>query len=134
MAHTHRYATSLRWTGSTGEGYDRYPRAHAVAAPPAAAGLELSSDPAFRGDSSRLNPEQLLVAAAEGVMPEGDDPQRITRIVLRPRVVVRPGRQATHERVRRLLDLAHEQCYIANSLRSEIVLEPEIRVLEEAPA
>lgn len=160
MAHTHRYATSLRWTGSTGEGYDRYPRAHALAAPPAAAGLELSSDPAFRGDSSRLNPEQLLVAAAsscqllsflavaararvdvvayeddaEGVMPEGDDPQRITRIVLRPRVVVRPGRQATQERVRRLLDLAHEQCYIANSLRSEIVLEPEIRVLEEAPA
>ncbi|MEZ5182031.1 MAG: OsmC family protein [Acidimicrobiales bacterium] len=108
----HRYGTELRWSGSTGAGYDAYDRAHELTAPPARTGLELSSDPAFRGDPSRLNPEQLLVAAASSCqllsflavaararldvvgyaddataeMPEDDPPVRIVRIELRPRI------------------------------------------------
>ena len=62
--HTHTYRTELAWVGSTGVGYDAYDRAHRVDAAPAEAALDLSSDPAFRGDPARLNPEQLLVAAA----------------------------------------------------------------------
>src|SRR3954447_27001511 len=63
VSHDHHYATSLIWAGTTGSGYDAYDRTHAVTAPPAAAALDLSGDPTFRGDPARLNPEQLLVAA-----------------------------------------------------------------------
>ena len=58
---------------------------------------------------------------AEGTMDESDEPARIQRIALRPRVRVAEG--PSEERVRRLLELAHEHCYVANSLRSEITVE-----------
>src|SRR5205814_5470059 len=105
-ARVHRYTVSSRWRGSTGAGYDAYDRSHEVEAAPAGVTLALSSDPAFRGDATLLNPEQLLVMAAsscqllsflavaararidvieyrddaEGEMPEDDPPVRITRI------------------------------------------------------
>lgn len=150
-AHIHRYRARCSWQGSTGVGYERYGRGHTVSAPPAAGELALSSDPAFRGDPARMNPEQLLVMAAascqllaflavaararldvvsyeddaEAEMPEDDKPVRITTIRLRPRIVLRPGR-ADEARVRQLVDLAHRECYIANSLKTEIVVEPTI--------
>jgi organic hydroperoxide reductase OsmC/OhrA len=62
---------------------------------------------------------------AVGEMPGDVRPQRITRITLRPVVTlageVEPGF------VERLLHEGHEQCYIANSLTTEVVLEPTIR-------
>lgn len=148
MAHAHTYRTSLLWSGTTGAGYDEYGRTHQLAASPAAAGLTLSSDPAFRGDPALLNPEQLLVAAAsscqllsflavaararidvvaysddaEGVMPEDDRPMRITRIVLRPQITV--SGDATEERLTHLCEVAHRECFIANSLRTDIELQP----------
>lgn len=152
MAKVHRYVARCSWEGSTGEGYRAYDRTHRVAAPPAREELTLSADPAFRGDAALLNPEQLLVAAAsscqllsflalaarerlevlrydddaEGEMPEDDRPLRITTIVLRPRVVVADGSDL--ERARELIGLAHEQCFIANSLTSEVRLEPTLAV------
>lgn len=112
--------------------------------------MRLSSDPAFRGDPSRLNPEQLVVLAAsscqllaflavaararidvleyhddaEGEMDEGQPPASINRITLRPRVVVAAG--PTRQRIEHLLEVAHRECYIANSLRTEMTIEPEI--------
>jgi organic hydroperoxide reductase OsmC/OhrA len=146
----HTYAAQCRWSGSTADGYQAYDRTHTVEAPPAAGVLTLSSDPAFGGEPERLNPEQLLVAAAsscqllsflavaararldvreysdeaEGTMPEDDPPMRITRITLRPRIVLAPG--PSEERVRHLLEVAHEHCFIANSLRTEVSVEPSI--------
>jgi organic hydroperoxide reductase OsmC/OhrA len=146
----HRYSATTRWSGSTADGYDDYSREHTVEAPPATTGLTLSGDSAFRGDPERLNPEVLLVAAAsscqllaflavaararidvrdytdqaDGVMPEDDPPMRITRMTLRPRIVVAPG--PTEERVRELVEVAHRHCFIANSLRTDVSLEPTI--------
>ncbi|MGO8685920.1 MAG: OsmC family protein [Candidatus Dormibacteria bacterium] len=146
---THRYQILLSWHGSTAGGYAAYDRTHQVAAPPGNVSLTLSADPSFRGDPELPNPEQLLLAAAsscqllsflalaaregidvvdyqddaEAVMPEDDKPVRITRITLRPRVVVPPG---SGERVRALLVRAHHECFIANSVNAEIVLAPEI--------
>ena len=148
----HRYTTGVEWSGTTAVGYDDYVRAHDAWAPPADARLRLSGDAAYRGDAELLNPEQLIVMAAsscqlleflaiaakaridvveysdaaEGTMDESDEPARIQRIQLRPRIVVRPG--PSEDRVRRLVALAHEQCYVANSIASEIVVEPEIEV------
>ena len=59
---------------------------------------------------------------ATGVMPEDIEPVRITEITLRPRIVV--AGEASEERVRKLVHTAHEHCYIANSLNSEMRLEP----------
>jgi organic hydroperoxide reductase OsmC/OhrA len=61
----HAFAVSVEWTGNTGEGtseYTSYQRSHEISAEgkPVIPG---SSDPAFRGDRSRYNPEELLVAS-----------------------------------------------------------------------
>ena len=64
------------------------------------------------------------VDEAEGVMPEDDKPMRITEIVLRPHIVV--AGDVDEERVRHYVERAHEACFIANSLRSEITIEPRI--------
>jgi organic hydroperoxide reductase OsmC/OhrA len=61
---------------------------------------------------------------AEAVMPEDATPIRITRITLRPRIVVAPG--APLDRVARLVDRAHDGCYIANTINAEVVVEPTI--------
>ena len=153
--HIHHYSVRCEWDGSTGVGYERYSRAHRISAPPAGAVLDLSSDPAFRGDPARLNPEQLLVMAAsscqllsflavaararldvvayadraEAEMPGDDLPVRITTIRLRPHITLTAGvggAQATDERVRQLVELAHKECYIANSLKTEITVDPVI--------
>jgi organic hydroperoxide reductase OsmC/OhrA len=61
----HHYRTMVRWTGDAGSGtsgYTAYRRDHVIDAPAKPAILG-SSDPAFRGDASRWNPEELLVAA-----------------------------------------------------------------------
>ncbi|MEP6852978.1 MAG: OsmC family protein [bacterium] len=62
---THRYAVDVTWTGNRGTGtssYRDYGREHdvSVAGKPLLVG---SSDPAFRGDPGRWNPEELLVTA-----------------------------------------------------------------------
>ncbi|MGH9031977.1 MAG: OsmC family protein [Acidimicrobiia bacterium] len=148
----HHYRARCSWRGSTAVGYDRYGRAHTSTAPPAATELALTSDPAFRGDPERLNPEQLLLVAAascqllsflaaaararidvleydddaEAEMDMDDRPARITRITLRPRIVVAAG--APRDRVEHLVEVAHRECFIANSLRSEMTIEPAIAI------
>jgi organic hydroperoxide reductase OsmC/OhrA len=114
--------------------------------------LDLSSDPVFRGDSTLLNPEQLVVLAASscqllsflavaararvdvlhyndeaiGVMPEKDMPMRLTSISLRPTIRVASGTSV--DQVLHLVEVAHRECYIANSLRTEISITPNIIV------
>ena len=144
----HRYSTHVAWRGSTAGGYEDYSREHTMQA--ADQSLRMSSDPAFRGDGQLLNPELLVVAAAsscqlleflalaakarvevleyddeaEGTMDDSSRPSSIQRIVLRPRIRVAGG--PSREKVERLVHLAHEHCYVANSMRSEIVVEPVI--------
>jgi len=152
---SHRYEIGLRWTGNLGEGtasYRAYSREHAVTAE-GRPGLEGSSDPAFRGDASRWNPEQLLVAAlsqchllaylhlcavsgvvvtayedrADGTMAEdGQGGGRFTEVTLRP--VVSVADSAMAETARKLHDRAHAQCFIASSVNFPVRHEPETRV------
>ena len=150
MTHTHAYRSRLSWQGSTAAGYDAYDRTHRVAVPPAGTELELSSDPAFKGDERLPNPEQLLLAAAsscqllsflaiaarsrvdvlayedeaDAIMPEDSKPMRITRITLRPKIAVAAG--ADLDRVRRMVDSAHKTCFVANTLNAELVIEPRV--------
>ncbi|WP_217136565.1 OsmC family protein [Leucobacter chinensis] len=65
MTTTHDYAIAVHWTGNTGggtktiRGYSRNHNIDAAGLPTIAA----SSDPAFRGDPTRWNPEQLFIAS-----------------------------------------------------------------------
>ncbi len=61
----HHYRTQVLWTGNLGQGtasYRAYERSHeiVVEGKPLIAG---SSDPAFRGDKTKYNPEELFVAS-----------------------------------------------------------------------
>lgn len=158
MTHAHTYRARLSWQGSTADGYEAYDRTHRVVVPPADDELVLSSDPAFHGNGRLPNPEQLLVAAAsscqllmflaiasrsridvlayeddaKAVMPEDEKPMRITRITLRPRITVAAGDDLA--RVRRMVERAHDGCYIANTLNAEIVVEPIIEHGASRPA
>ncbi|MFE2375296.1 OsmC family protein [Streptomyces sp. NPDC059398] len=137
---THTYRTQLHWDGSTAAGIRAYTRDHTASAAPATARVDLSADPAFRGDAGRLNPEQLVVMAASScqmlsflgaaaragvdVLAYDDEatshldvttgPARLAAIQLHATVRTAPGTdEAT---VHRLADQAHRDCYIANSL------------------
>jgi organic hydroperoxide reductase OsmC/OhrA len=146
---SHRYETRLNWSGSTGLGWEHYDRLHSATAPPAEQEIRITTGESH-GDASILNPEQLLVMSASscqmmsflhlaakaridvvaysdeatGVMPEDDPPMRITEITLRPRITV--AGDASEERVRKLVHTAHEHCFIANSLNSEMSIEPSV--------
>jgi organic hydroperoxide reductase OsmC/OhrA len=148
--HVHTYRAVLSWRGSTAVGYEGYDRTHTMSSPPAEQALTLASDPAFRGDPTLLNPEQLLVQAAsscqllsflavasraridvvayeddaQGEMPEDERPMWITRIVLRPTITVAEG--PTEDRIRHLCEVAHRECFIASSLKTDVVVEPTI--------
>jgi organic hydroperoxide reductase OsmC/OhrA len=156
-AREHRYRISVSWSGNLGTGtsaYRAYSRDHEIGAEgkPIIPG---SSDPAFRGDASRWNPEELLVASlsachklwylhlaaeegiivtayidrAEGVMEERPDGSgRFARVVLRPAVTVTAG--SDPERAKALHHAAHEKCFIANSVSFPVACEPEIVVAD----
>jgi organic hydroperoxide reductase OsmC/OhrA len=143
---------SVQWTGNRGPGtstYDGYARDHTIKAgsKPDIAG---SSDPAFRGDPGRWNPEELLVAAisachklwylhlcadagiavlsyrddAEGTMVEDEAGGKFARVILRPHVTVSPSDDT--ERAKRLHHDAHAKCYIANSISFPVECDPVI--------
>ncbi len=56
-------------------------------------------------------------------MPAHPRPMRLAQITLRPRIATR-GPLPSDARLRRLVDLAHRECFIANSLSSEVVVTP----------
>jgi organic hydroperoxide reductase OsmC/OhrA len=154
----HRYHATCHWAGDTAIGYESYDRAHTSSAPLASTELMLSADPAFLGHPEKLNPEQLVVMAAsscqllsflaiaargrvqvleyddraEAEMPEDDKPMRLTKITLKPRIVVGPD--VKEERVLKFTEMAHKQCYIANSLSTKVAVEPTVEIREKETA
>ena len=153
MPKEHIYETNLVWTGNQGTGtktYAGYSRAHEISieGKPAILG---SSDPVFRGDASRYNPEELLVAAlsachmlyylhlcadaqvvvtdykdgATGRMIEtADGGGHFTEVKLNPRVVI--SKESDVEKAKELHHKAHKLCFIANSVNFPVLAEATI--------
>jgi organic hydroperoxide reductase OsmC/OhrA len=149
----HSYEVGVHWTGNDGDGtktYRSYRRDHTIAAEgkPQILG---SSDPSFRGDRARYNPEELLVAslsgchmlwylhlcsangvtvldyhdAASGVMEEGDDGSgEFVRVVLRPAVKISAGDDRS--KALALHSEAHRLCFIARSVKFPVEIAPEV--------
>ena len=62
----HQYNLRVEWTGNKGSGtfdYRSYSRNHRIIIPSKSSELLGSSDPNFRGDTSRYNPEELLLSS-----------------------------------------------------------------------
>lgn len=145
-----KYAIQVEWTGNRGAGtssYAAYGRQYIISAD-SKPDIVGSSDPAFRGDSDRWNPEDLLVASAsachklwylhlcaeagivvmayrdqaEGTMVDSPAGGRFTEIIMRPQVKIRFGDNI--EKARELHHAAHEKCYIANSVSFPIKCVP----------
>lgn len=155
MQKEHVYKTNLRWTGNTGEGtksFAGYSRAHeiSVAGKPV---IDGSSDPNFRGDKSRYNPEEMLVASlsachmlwylhlcaeaeivvldytdeASGTMIETENGGgRFVEVRLEPRVSISGESDAALANA--LHRKAHELCFIANSMNFPVFTEAAITV------
>jgi organic hydroperoxide reductase OsmC/OhrA len=155
---THDYTARLVWDGNLGEGtssYTRYGRQHHVeiAGKPDLAG---SSDPAFRGDPARHNPEDLFLTAiaachmlfflslcarhklrvvayeddVRGTMSvDGRGGGKFEEVVLHPRATFAAGTTAADvERAAELHETAHELCFIANSCSVPIHHQPSFRI------
>jgi organic hydroperoxide reductase OsmC/OhrA len=157
--HEHEYHVTVRWTGNRGEGttgYKAYARDHEITAGvPGKAAILGSSDPAFRGNPARWNPEELFLAAvsachklwylhlcaetgvivteyvdrASGVIVEGPDGAGcFTSVTLHPEIVLL--RLLDLEKARVLHHEAHQKCFIANSIKTPITIEPVFRALD----
>jgi len=150
----HHYSVEVRWTGNLGEGtksYRSYARTHEITSGSKPM-IPASSDPAFRGDADRWNPEDLMVAAvsachklwylhlcavagvnvvayvdhAEGVMKEDDKRGGyFSAVTLKPEVTI--SADSDPAKAAALHHDAHEKCFIANSVNFPISCEPTIK-------
>ena len=146
------YRATVEWAGEGDFAGNRYSRAHLwlfdggarvpASASPAAVPPPLS-------DPAAVDPEEALVASAsschmlwflhrarevgltvtryrdEAVAKMGKDERgriAITRIVLRPRVEF-AGAAPDEETLQRLHEAAHDSCFIANTMRCEVVVD-----------
>ncbi|GHD43257.1 OsmC family peroxiredoxin [Mycetocola manganoxydans] len=155
MLGEHNYTVGVEWRGNRGtgtSGYRDYSRELLVSA----AGkhpIEGSADKPFRGDLSRWNPEELLLAAlaqchllsylhvavtvgvvvtayeddATGTMVEdGNSGGAFTEVILRPRVTVADASMA--DAALAAHERANELCFIARSVNFPVRHEPVIVV------
>ena len=152
--HQHHYKVDVTWTGNQGTGtktYQDYSREHEIriAGKPVLAG---SSDPTFRGDASKHNPEDMLVTAlstchmlsylhqavlagvvvtayqdsAEGSMETDAHGGRFLEVVLRPVVTIAAGSDPAKAEAAH--EPAHHACFIANSVNFPVRCQPRIVV------
>lgn len=150
----HVYRTKIVWTGNAGtgtSGYRTYGREHTISAG-GKPDILASSDPAFRGDPSCWNPEDLFLASiaachqlwylhlcaeagvvvtayedsAEGFMDEEPDGAgQFSSIVLRPTVTIASGSDATMAVT--LHDAAAQKCFLARSVKFPVTHEPVVQ-------
>jgi len=152
----HSYKADLTWVGHSDHApsFKRHNRSYVLESegkPP----IPGSSDPVFRGDPSRWNPEDLLVAAlsschhlffmylcgqagievlryedhADGTMQENPDGSgQFTQVTLRPKVRLALGSDVG--KAEQIHHTSHEKCFIARSVTFPVSNEPVFEVAE----
>ncbi|QRR00042.1 OsmC family protein [Dyadobacter sandarakinus] len=151
----HHYKVAIQWTGNRGEGtksYQSYDRSHTVEVS-GKPRIECSSDPAFRGDPLKYNPEELFLSSLSGchmlwylhlcseaqvivvnytdhanglMVEENNGSGRFTRVTLHPVVTVQDA--AMIEKAIALHAEANKLCFIANSCNFPVEHMPECYV------
>ena len=142
---------TVRWRCTSADfSYDSYNRAHEIAFKSGAVVLAASSATEFKGDTDRVNPEEAFVAAlsschmltflaicarkrltvdsyeddAIGIMEKGSNGKLwVSRVTLRPRITFAPGTQPDAAAVAEIHHLSHGECFIANSVKTDVSVE-----------
>jgi len=143
----HHYPLTLTWTGNTLA--DPYSR-DAVAEAPGKAAIPVSSAPEYAGNGLRWNPEDLLGSAlatchmltflalcskvrievtgyedhAVSVLDTVEKVTSVAEIHLNPTIHVAPGTSA--EKVVELFEKAHKYCFVANSIKTKVLMTPTV--------
>jgi organic hydroperoxide reductase OsmC/OhrA len=156
MPETHSYQTTTTWTGNLGTGtsqYKAYSRNHEITAANKSAAISGSSDPLFRGDPARYNPEELLLGAlsachmlwvlhlcadagivlneytdqASGEMVEHPDGSgEFTSVTLRPKMSITDASRIADAIA--IHDKAHQVCALARSVNFPVRHQPHVVV------
>lgn len=146
MATKHSFQAHLVWKkGGEGVAAGNH-RVELAGRPP----LEVSAAPQYRGDATKLNPEELFLASlvscqtltylalaaragievlayeddADATLTIAERKMRITEVVLHPRITI--ASSADETKARSLVESAHDGCFIANSVACVVRAEPEI--------
>lgn len=157
MGKQHNYSVKVDWTGNRGTGtsdYRSYERSHDISMEGKAV-IAASSDPAFRGDKTKYNPEEFLLSAlsschllsylhvcvvngvvvveyqdnATGIMEETPDGGgHFTEVTLHPKVKVQDASM-----IDKAIELHHQAsklCFIANSVNFPVHHEPMVSAVD----
>lgn len=155
----HTYQIELKWTGNKGRGtrtYMSYDRDFQISADHKKHIIEGSSDPSFRGDKTRYNPEDVFVSSiaschmlwflhlcttkkivvldyvdkAEGIMTETPDGSgKFKEVTLHPEILV--DSPVDFSLIEQLHEKANAMCFIANSCNFPIHHKPSVTVKNE---
>jgi organic hydroperoxide reductase OsmC/OhrA len=143
---------TIDWKRETPDfAYDTYNRDHEWQFD-AGITVRASATPAYLGNEACVDPEEAFVASlsschmltflaiaarkrfvvdayrdqAVGVLAkDATGTLAMTKVTLRPAVRFCGEKQPTHEELLRLHDQAHHACFIANSVKTEVVVEPQ---------
>jgi len=146
------HRAAIHWTRTSKDfSYDTYNRAHEIRFKDGAVVLAASAAPEFKGDAARVDPEEAFVASlsschmlsflavcarkrfpvdayedeAFGKLSKNAGGKFwVGHVTLRPRVRFAPGTGVDKVTLNEIHDLAHAQCFIANSVKTEISVEP----------
>jgi organic hydroperoxide reductase OsmC/OhrA len=137
---------TLNWEkGETPFTYDAYPRNHTIIFKNGQETVTASASPAYKGDGSKADPEDMLVAAlsschmlsflaiaarkkltvtsyqddATGFLENDGGKLWMTRVILRPKVAI----DTDAETLAHIHHQAHEACFIANSVKTQVSVE-----------
>lgn len=156
MAKIHRFSARISWSAAakgTASSYESYSRDYLIEVP-GKPPLPGSADKVFLGDSSKHNPEDLLVMSlsschlltylavtaragvhvlaysdeASGTMQMHEGRMRFTEVTLRPQVVIAKGGDAAL--AMQMHEQAHEHCFVANSVNFPVSCDAHISVAE----
>ncbi len=151
MIKEHNYKATVKWTGNKGKGtsnYKEFERCHTIFIEKKP-DILCSSDPAFRGDRTKYNPEELLLSSlsachmlwylhlcsesnviiteysdeATGIMTETSNGRGyFSEVNLNPKTKVTEGSM-----IKKAIELhkkANELCFIANSVNFKVNHSP----------
>ncbi len=146
------HRAAVRWRRTSADfAYDTYNRAHEVTFNNGAIVVPGSAAPAFKGDVDRVDPEEALVGSlsachmltflaicarkrlvvdsyeddAVGVMEKNPQGKLwVSRVTLRPRISFAPGTSPDSVVLAEIHRLSHEECFIANSVKTIVSVEP----------
>jgi organic hydroperoxide reductase OsmC/OhrA len=139
---TFHYQTELKWVGHRAGMIGSYGKPE----------FRVASPPEFQGEAGVWTPEDLFVASveactmttfiafaerkklpivsyasyAEGVLENIRGNYQFTKIILKPTIVI--AKDEDRESAETTLHQAHSACFIANSVLSEVFLEPKFEI------